>query len=115
MATLSTSSECGLYAGMSSVSVNSFPSESMIDLFREIQYNEIKSVLGSSITDIDGYAKTFELRHVKIDILNVLNNLNVDSKPSIQEKIDLANHFSLVLIESFEPDQDGSLSGSTGD
>lgn len=110
--TLSTSLECGQAAGMKTVSASSFPAEASIDLFREMIYNEIKSVLGSTVTDSNGYARNFEIAHVKIDVLNIIDHTNNPSKPTIQEKVDLAQHFGLELIECFEPDMDSSLSGT---
>lgn len=114
--TYATSAQCALYAGMKALTADSRPNESMIDQFRESAWVDVYDIIGvmpSSLSvqaDIDK-AKGAEMFLVKIMIDNVILKRNVVAVIPKEMEDKLATHFESFGIDSYEPNQDGRLTG----
>jgi hypothetical protein len=110
--TYSSSAECGRAAGIKTVGANSYPTETMIDEYRDDAYALIGEVIGVGTTDSGGVAKAIEKAMVARKIFAVINKqvFQVDLLPA--ERTRLCNHFESWGMGKWEPDKDSSLSGT---
>ena len=101
LTTFATSLEHGKSAGMKTVSEDSYPTEEMIDEFREDAYRLIVKFIGST-TDSDGVAKAMERRMTRPVIMT--HRLKIKN-PFIE--IELTDQIKEELLNAF-PDSTGS-------
>lgn len=116
MATYSTSSECATYAGMPSIGTTTRPTEAMVDEWRTDAYALIVEVIGPSKADVNGICKAIERKLVKIMIDNIVykkaeQGTERDMEISESDKQRLITTFEQFGISTWDPDEDGVLSG----
>jgi hypothetical protein len=111
--TYATSIECGYAAGIKTISDYTYPTTSMVDIWRLIAYSKIRFRIGQVPDDTDRNAAAIEISMVSRMIQSVQNRQTGFSiELTDEERIQLDNNFNTIPGSKWEPDKDSSISGS---
>ena len=111
--TYATSMECGYAAGIKTVTDYTYPTASMVDIWRLIAYSKIRFRIGQVSDNANRDAAAIEISMVSRMIQSVQNRQTGFSiELTDEERIQLDNNFGTIPGSKWEPDQDSSISGS---